>query len=414
MMLNKICRGRVNFNISLLLAFLRGWFKNKKQKAALVKEFESGFAKYIGADHAIAVSSAKTALYLALKALGAKKGDEIIAPAYTVREVIDVIIIMGLIPVFVDINLKDANMDAGLIEARISPKTKFMLMTHIYGCPCDIEEILAISRKYNLVIIEDAAQACGGEYKLKKTGSFGKIGYFSFGILKNLNTLGGGMIVTNDGLIAQFLRKDIEKFSNISNLEILRRLWSVIAIAFFTQPLVFSVLVYPILYLCQKAGIKIFDKLFKAKGIKDFNLKRYNMKFSAPQAAIGLLQVANIDSINNAKINNAHILNKFLKGLLDIKIFPENNAKKNIYLNYAIRIKDRNKFIDCLFDQGFDVSPGQVICCADQEDFSRFYWACPMSIKMEKENVYLPIYSPLNRRHMLEISAAVRGKSEKK
>ena len=413
MMLDKICRGRIYFNINMLWALLSALFKSKEKRAALVNKFEKKFAKYIGVEHAISTSSAKTALYLSLQALRARKDDEIIVPAYTVREVIDVIIVLGLVPVFVDINLKDANMDAELIDARISKKTKFILMTHIYGCPCDVEKILEISRKYNLVVVEDAAQACGAEYELKRTGSFGKVAYFSFGSLKNLNTLGGGMIVTNESSIAQVLRKNIKIFFNISNLEILKRLGLVMLLSFLTQPVVFSILVYPVLFLLKKLNITL-ESTFKTGKITIANLKKYKVKFNAGQAAIGLVQMEKIDAINNARINNARILNEKLRNRADVKIFRESSLKKNIYLNYVVRIQDRNKLIDYLFDQGFDVSPGQVVCCADQEDFKEFYYDCPMSRKMQEENVYVPIYSPLNERHMHKISGALRGKSEKK
>ena len=110
----------------------------------------------------------------------------------------------------------------------------------------------------------------------------------------------------------------------------------------------------------------------------------------------------------------ARIFNKELKDYAQGVIFEENSAKKNIYLNYVIRAKDRKKLIDDLFAAGIDVSPGQVVCCADLEDFSRFYSDCPMSRKMEQENIYLPVYSPLDKKHIHHIANVLRGKSEKK
>ncbi len=413
-MLSKICRGRVYFNINMLLALFSVWFKSKGEKAGLIKKFEKSFAEYIGVDHAISTSSAKTALYLSLKALGAEKGDEIIVPAYTVREVIDVIIALGLIPVFIDINLKDANMDTDLIEEKIGKKTKFILMTHIYGCPCDVEAILKISDKHNLVVIEDAAQACGGEYKQKKTGSFGKVAYFSFGMLKNLNTLGGGMIVTKEKSLAQAIEEENEKFPDVCAFIILKRAFIAMAVSFFTHPLFFSYLVYPFLFLYKKIKSSGPDEFFKVDKIDLEKLRKYNLRFSAAQAALGLLQLSKIDKINNARIQNAQILNEELKDCAKALIFEKNSAKKNIYLNYVIRAKNRKKLIDDLFAQGIDVSPGQVTCCADLEDFSRFYSDCPKSRKMQQENVYLPVYSPLGKEHMYHIANALRRKSEKK
>ena len=135
-MKSKICRGRVNFNMKMMVPLFMSLIKSKEEKAGLIKKFEKAFAEYIGVEYAISTSSAKTALCLALKSLGAEKNDEIIVPAYTVREVIDVIVVQGLVPVFVDINVENANMNTALIAGKINEKTKFILMTHIYGCPC--------------------------------------------------------------------------------------------------------------------------------------------------------------------------------------------------------------------------------------------------------------------------------------
>ncbi|MCG2712671.1 MAG: DegT/DnrJ/EryC1/StrS family aminotransferase [Candidatus Omnitrophica bacterium] len=412
-MRSKICRARIDFSMNMLRPLFSVWFKSKEEKAALIEKFEKAFAEYIGVDYAISTSSAKFALYLSLKALGVEKDDEIIVPAFTVREVIDVIIVLGLIPVFVDINLRDANMDPGLIDKKISKKTRFILMTHIYGCPCDVEAVLKISKKYNLTVIEDAAQACGAEYKLKKAGSFGKVAYFSFGILKNLNTLGGGMIVTKEKPIARAIEEEREKFPDICSFVILKRAFIAMAISFFTYPLFFSWLVYPLLFLYKKIKRSGAVEFFKVDKINIQKLRKHNRRFSAVQAAIGLLRLGEIDKINNGKIHNARILNEELKDCAKALLFEENSAKKNIYLNYVIRAKDRKKLVDDLFAAGIDVSPGQVTCCADLEDFSQFYSDCPMSRKMQQENVYLPVYSPLDKEHMYQIANAVGKNGEK-
>jgi len=407
--LNKICRGRVNFNMKMIVFLFMSWIKSKKEKAGLIKKFEKAFAKYIGTEYAISTSSAKTALCLALKSLGAEKNDEIIVSAYTVREVIDVLVAQGLIPVFIDINAENANMNTDLIAGKINEKTKFILMTHIYGCPCEVEAVLKISEKYNLLIIEDAAQACGAEYKQKKTGSFGKVAYFSFGMLKNLNTLGGGMIVTKEKSIAQTIEKENEKYSDLCSLIIIKRAFLAIAISFLTYPFFFSWLVYPLLFIYKKIRGTTAVEFLKSEKMDSLKLRKYNHRFSAVQAAMGLLQLGKIDELNNEKIRKAQILNKKLKNDGEVLILKDNNSGKNIYLNYVIRSKNRRKLVDGLFTKGIDISPGQVINCADLEDFGRFYSDCPNSRKLENENVYLPLYAPLKEEDMNRIANAIRG-----
>jgi len=407
MKINKICRSRVKFPFSWIFIFLAVFFKAKEEKGLLVKKFENKFADYIGIKHAVAVSSGKIALWLCLKALEAKEGDEIIVPAYTVCEVVDVIVSCGLVPVFVDISLKDGNIDAELIEDRISGKTKFFLMTHMHGCPCDIDEILKITDKYNLLIIEDAAQSCGAEYKKTKTGNFGKIAYYSFGFLKNLNTLSGGMIVTNDKDLNERIRAEIKGFANVSPLKLVKRLFVVCVMALLTQPAVFSFFVYPWLYLFRNKVQKSVDSILKVPRVDIVELEKLKVVFTAEQAAIGLKQIESLEERNDQRIRNAKTLNKLIKPCKNIKIFPENSKKKNIYLNYAIRTENRDLLIDNLLGRGVDVSPGMAVCCPDVNRFKAFFSDCPNSRKMQAENVYLPIYGLLKDKQIAHIANSI-------
>jgi len=404
----KRCRGRVLFSKENLFAFVSTYFRQDQQKRKLVSQFESVFAEYIGVEYGIAVSCGKIALYLCLKALGSKKGDEIIVPAYTVPEVIDVIVISGLRPIFVDINLQDGNMDVSLIEGRIGKHTKFILMTHIYGNPCDVDKILEIAKKYNLEVIEDAAQACGAEYKEKKIGSFGKIGYFSFGILKNFNTLGGAMIVTNDYNHVLLIRNLINNFGVMRKKELLKRLLTTLMLSFFTHPLIFAMFVYPMLSIKGFLKKEKINTFFESKVLSMAMLNRLKIRFTAEQAAIGLVQINNIDRLNAEKIKKAKLLNAELSSIDAVGIFKEKIGIKNIYLNYVIRINNREKLVKHLFKHGIDVAQGNVVSCASLKRFSEFYCDCPNSKRLDEQNLYLPIYSPLKTGHIREMAQLIK------
>ncbi len=162
------------------------------------KAFEQKMADFIGTKYSVALNSGTDALHLALRALDIGKGDEVITVAFTFVATTEAIGIVGATPVFVDINPDTFNMDADLIEEKITPKTKAILPVHLYGQPCDMEKIMAIAKKHNLHVIEDCCQAIGAEFKGKKVGSFGDIGCYSFYPTKNLGTMGdGGLAVTN-------------------------------------------------------------------------------------------------------------------------------------------------------------------------------------------------------------------------
>ena len=173
-----------------------------------VKELEERLAGYTGAKHCITVASGTEALLISLMALAVKPGDEIITTPFTFVATAEVIVLLGATPVFVDIESDTCNIDAKLIEAAITPKTKAIMPVSLYGQPADMDEINAIAAKYNLPVIEDAAQSFGAEYKGRKSCNLSTIGCTSFFPSKPLGCYGdGGAIFTSDDEIAQACRE---------------------------------------------------------------------------------------------------------------------------------------------------------------------------------------------------------------
>jgi len=172
-----------------------------------VEQFEKEFAKFCNAKHAISVNSGTDALFLSLKALDIKEGDEVITTPFTFIATAETIINCKAKPVFVDIDLNTFNIDASKIEKAVTKNTKAIMPVHLFGQMADMGEIVKIAKKYNLYIIEDAAQAVGAKYKNNMAGTIGNLGCFSFFPSKNLGGYGdGGMIVTNNGKLFEKLR----------------------------------------------------------------------------------------------------------------------------------------------------------------------------------------------------------------
>jgi len=180
-----------------------GWISSE---GPFIKKFEEYFAKYIGKKYGITVSSGTAALEVAVKTLGLQEGNEIILPTFTIISCAQAIVKAGLKPVLVDCDYSNFNMLAEQVEQKITSKTKAIMVVHIYGLPVDMEPIIEIAKRYNLLIIEDAAEVIGQTYKGKLCGSFGDISVFSFYPNKHITTGEGGMILTDNEELANKCR----------------------------------------------------------------------------------------------------------------------------------------------------------------------------------------------------------------
>ena len=236
-------------------------------KGKYVEEFEEQFAHYCGCKYGISTTSGTTALHLALASVGIKSDDEVIIPTFTMGATAFAIVYTGAKPVLVDSEPETWNMDVTKIEEKITPpRTKAIMPVHIYGHPCDMDPIEEIAEKYNLWLIEDAAETHGAEYKGRKAGGIGHIGCFSFYANKIITTGEGGMLVSNDEKIAEKARR----LKDLAHSPEKRFLHTDVA----------------------------------------FNYRMTNI-----QAAIGLAQFERIDELAERRRRNAHLYNSLLKGI---------------------------------------------------------------------------------------------------
>jgi len=268
-----------------------GWISSE---GPFVECFEKEMAKYIGRSNATACSNGTAALDIAVSALNLAKDDEVIIPTFTIISCAQALVKQGIKPVLIDCQLDSFNMIVKDIEEKISKKTKAILIVHIYGLTLDIDPILTLAKKYNLKVIEDAAQVIGQEYKGKKCGSFGDISIFSFYPNKQITTGEGGMVLCNDAS----LDKRAKSLRN----------------------------------LCFTKDRFVHEEL------------GYNYRITNMQAALGLAQLEQIGNIVKKK---RYIGNKYNELLNDIDsiILPkkEENYCSNIYWVYTIVLKDSCK-----------------------------------------------------------------------
>ncbi|WP_337934332.1 DegT/DnrJ/EryC1/StrS family aminotransferase [Jutongia sp.] len=183
--------------------YTRSWYIDGEEDA----KFERAFSEYCNTEYCVGTGNGLDALFLSLKALGVGKGDEVIVPSNTYIATALAVSYVGATPIFVEPDIKTFNIDPNKIESAITEKTKAIMPVHLYGQPCDMDPIMSIAHKYNLLVVEDCAQAHGALYKGKRIGSFGDASGFSFYPGKNLGALGdAGASVTNNEKLAEKIR----------------------------------------------------------------------------------------------------------------------------------------------------------------------------------------------------------------
>jgi len=338
---------------NLLKNFLTCFFKGEVFIGTAIKKFEAEFAKYCGVKNAISVSSGRDGMRLILKSLNLKKKDEIIFPAYTLVDLPLIGKEMGLKPVFVDVDLKTFNIIPNLIEEKITKRTKVIIATHLFGLPCDIEKIIKVAERHKLIVIEDCAHSVGAEFERKKVGSFGTAAIFSFELRKPINTLGGGMITTNDNELATKVKTRLE--SNYSYKIIFKKLF----IYFLERFLLNTILYTPIAYLLHS---KFKEKVIAFYQKYHTHSKSSRFNFTNFQAILGIEQLKNLDLSNERRIKAAKVLTRLLEKNNLLFLPRSTRNSKHIYYSYAITSKyDGDSISQKLFKLGIDTAIGNEI-----------------------------------------------------
>ncbi len=322
-----------------------------------VQAFEEAFAQLCGVKYAIATSSGTTALHVALLAHGIGPGDEVITSPFTFIASANSIVYVGARPVFVDIDPRTFHIDPEKIEAAITPRTKAIMPVHLYGLPCDMDQIMAIAEKYGLAIIEDACQAHGAEYKGRRVGSFGT-GVFSFYPTKNITSGEGGMITTNDPVIAERCRM-------IRNHGMRKR------------------------YFHEELG--------------------FNFRMTDVHAAIGLAQLPKLEEYNRIRQANARFFNERLRGVTLPTVPPD---RTHVFHQYTIRVPDgkRDALRDYLQEQGIGTEIYYPVPVHRQQLYTEklgYAVSMPEAERAAREVLSLPIHPGLTPSERETIVAAV-------
>ncbi len=330
-----------------------------------VTQFEAAFAAKCGVQYGVATSNGTTALHLALATLGIGPGDEVIVPTFTMIATANAVTYCGATPVLVDSLADTWNMAPAQVAAKITPRTKAIVVMHTYGLPCDMDPIQAIAKEHGLYVVEDAAESHGAEYHGRRTGGLSDCATFSFYGNKIISTGEGGMVVTDNEEIALIARNMRDHaFSEV------RHFWH------------------------QYVG--------------------FNYRMTNVQAAIGLAQVEIFDELVDARIRHAQQYNARLGDVAGLRLPPSPPGLKNVYWMYGLVVEDdfgmtRDELRNALAARGVETRTFFVpIHC--QPIYFRQYEAqrYPVAEDLCRRGLYLPSSSKLTEQEIEYVAAQIK------
>jgi dTDP-4-amino-4,6-dideoxygalactose transaminase len=379
--------------------------KNIADTEDFIPKLEEKFSKYVGTDYAIAVSSARSGIFLILKNLKIKKRSAIL-PSFTVPIVPQLFQHMGFRCLFVEPEITTYNLNVGLLKKRQLEKSSIIVPTHLFGQPCEMDPITEMSSKHRMFILEDATHALGAKYKNKKIGSIGNAAVFSFGIGKIVSSFGGGMITTNDKKLAEKIRDLKKRFKNPSKVSIMKKIFKSSVVSVFTNRLLYTFTIYPLQYFMFLFGRDIVSGLFEDR--QNFNElpKSYKEKMPNIQAKLILQGMKKIDRINKKRISNSRLIAKKLKDTPGIQLPEVPKHVKHVYLNYSVVVDKRKDFIKKLIHKGVDTQKTWIKnCCILGNEMKSNY---PISEWLSRHLVYIPNYPQLSKRDINSITEKIR------
>ncbi len=320
-----------------------------------VKLFEKSFANYIGVDCAVALTNGTVALDIALKALGICPGDEVIVPAFSFIASSNCVLFQGAKPVFADIDPRSFNIDPSDVSEKITGKTKALIVVHLFGQPAKMGELQEIAQDHRVLLIEDAAQAHGAEYKGKKVGGFGSAGCFSFYATKNMTTGEGGMITTNN--------RELKKKT------------------------------------CLLRDHGQTEKYYHT-------ILGYNYRMTELSAAVGLVQLKKLDELNEKRRKNASMLTQRIEKISGLTSPYVDKHVKHVFYQYVVSVEEnypleRNELAERLERMGIGKAIHYPTPIYKQPLYHKLGYdktICPMAEKSCKKVLSLPVHPSVTKR----------------
>ncbi len=368
--LSTVPRRCVNLPPGSLWTLLTSALTGRLQRGPAIEQFSRRFEEYLGTGHVFGVAQGRSAFELALQALDLEEGSEIIFPVFTFPVMPLVAKLQGFKPVFCDVDPLTFNVRASDIEACLTDRTSAVLATHLFGQPCDVAAIEALTSGRGIRLLEDCAHACGLRIDGKQAGTFGDIGIYSFAEGKNMPCFGGGAIAVRDAAVAERARDILARGTEQDSGAVFKKGLSTWIKWLLTRPLVFGLSAYPVLRLKLATGKPLMDSDVGNDLLSAYTAANPGVvKMANLQAAIGLRQLKHIDAFNAGARSNAELLSRELGSVSGISLPPPGANHIYVYYPIAVDPDKRDSLRNHLLRHGIDGKITDMSDCSQLDAF---------------------------------------------
>lgn len=381
----------------------------KAQATEKVAEFERAFARYMGMNSALAFPYARSALYFALKAQNFEPGSEIIMPPITIKPMMDVVISLGLKPVFADLELDTLCFDPEELKKAINPKTRAILITYLFGIAPNMDPLMAVCREHNLFIVEDFSHALNAAWSEKKLGTFGDVGIYSCSRTKTLDAYGGGLAITNDSVVAANLKEAQDSLVPTPPGRLRAKITETLITNVATRRPVFTAAVAPVLSLVGKINPEREKALTGAR----LNLKPdtvlpecYFERFTCAQAEAGLAMLGKVEREDDRRISNAAEFRRILTELGDPCVQTVKHGR-SVYWQFVVFAPDPERFRKALASRGIDTGTTNLSLVCELGIYPEYEKKCPNAERVKNNAMYIPVYPRLGETALQRIISAI-------
>lgn len=371
-----------------------------------IVEFERAFARRLGEGFAISTSYGRMAFSHILKALNLSPGDEIVIPALTFWVIPELARVAGLKVVFADVDPSAFTLDPAALDSAITPRTRAVVPTHLYGLPCDMDTIMSIARHHRLAVIEDCAHALGATYKGQPVGTFGDAAFFSFHTIKPLNAYGGGMALVRDAVVARRVAEQVNALPWPAETRVLKRLRLGALQHSFTRPAVFTATGFPVLWAASWFGANPDVYLWEPIRSLSPLPAGYTERFSNVQAALALAGLEKLDEWSAATQAHARAMDAALAGLPNVQTPTASEDYGHVYYQYCVYTPHRDDIVRRCIRRGVDLETLHVDVCTRLPLFDARTPA--PGADQAAEVIQVPVYASLTDDQVDRIARTVR------